>query len=347
MATNANVTIKKMEFAGKTIYYPSQNLGELFNLDVFSALKKMGSMSGQAMIVENGTLYIATSVQDMKSFIEDRASWKENIQANADFKSLEKYIQKEAFFVTYIDIREMFNYLWNTAIPVLRSLEGFIRTAGIPFSVADLPQATTISRHLKPFLITFASDKEGMTMSYTSPMTFVAPVVGLIGGGAAIAIPIIEKQQEKARQVMVKAQLRNMINAQQMYKLDRQGYGSFKQLVEKGYTYSVYESRNGVYSLGNYRVFMYRATKDGLLKADDETVGERFVIYAWPNSYKLGTVYAMNQDGEMVSTQTDQYNDWNVPQASAAFAEGADAEKLEGKFASGNAGQDSNIWNQE
>ncbi|BBM86027.1 DUF3352 domain-containing protein [Candidatus Uabimicrobium amorphum] len=349
MATKGDLSIKKLEFAGKTIHYVSQNVGELFNFRTFQALPKLGNFSGQALMVENGTLYIAGSVQDMKSFIEERSSWKENIDNNVDFQQLKKFLPAEASFVTYLDVRPMFNYVWNTMIPILRSFEGIIRKAGVEFSTANLPQATTISRHLKPFLMSYASDKDGLLMSYTSPMTFIIPVAGATGVGTAIAIPLIEEQKKKARQVMIKSNLRNILSAQQMYKVDRMGYGSFTDLTQKNYTYNVYNYDSGVFMCGDYYLYMYRATADGEVTeegAESNRAHHKFVIYAWPASYEDNTVYAMNEKGEIVSTQTRQYYDLDMPKANAAFAADAEnASKLEGSFASGSAGQDANIWN--
>ena len=350
LATKADISIKKLDFAGKTIHYFSQNVGELFNFRTFQALPKLGNFSGQALMVENGTLYLAGSVQDMKSFIEDRSSWKENIDSNADFQQLKKFLPAEASVVVYLDIRPMFNYMWNTMIPILRSFEGIIRKAGVAFSTANLPQATTISRHLKPLLMSYASDQDGVLMSYTSPMTVIFPLAGTIGVGTGIALPLIEKQKQKAREAMIKANLRNVLSAQQMYEMDRASYGSFTDLTEKNYTYNVYNYDSGVFSCGDYYVYMYRATANGEITPEGEESDKRhdkFVIYAWPISYSHDSkVYAMNEKGEIVSTTTSRYYELDMPEANAAFAADAEnADKLQGDFASGSTGQDGNIWN--
>ncbi|WP_372366274.1 DUF3352 domain-containing protein [Candidatus Uabimicrobium sp. HlEnr_7] len=349
LATNHEISIKKIEFAGQTIHYFSQNTGQLFNMRPFKALPKIGNISGQALLVENNTLYMASSVQDMKSFLEDRPKWKESITTNADFQALQKFLPSEASFVIYLDFREMFNYLWNTAIPILRSFEGIARAAGVPFSVADLPQATTISRHLKPLMTSYASTKDGILMSYTSPMTFILPGASAIGVGAAIAIPMVEKQKQAARKEMVRNRLRTILTAQQMYKLDRQSYGSLANLTDNSYVYGLYSYNNGMFEDGYYHFYIYRAGSgeavgESSAEEKEDASYDKFVVYAWPMS-KGDTVYAMNQEGDIVVTQTQNYNSWVKPEANAAFAIDAEnANSLQGSFASGNTGQDSNYW---
>ena len=115
--------------------------------------------------------------------------------------------------------------------------------------------------------------------------------------------------------------------------------------------------RDGVAEKSGYYFYCY------LPGSDDKAMGEKdassetnadavslqengFVVYAWPIAYGNSgqRVFAVNQDGEVVSCYTSSYNLWNIPQANAAYTDGKDSSNLQGKFAVNDMGQDGNYW---
>ena len=223
--------IKACTWKNHQIYYLLSPMGKLGN-NPFEKIEdntdpmagfvlSMGyGFSGTAFFIEGNKLYYANTMQDLKTFLEERNSWTQTLQDSPDFKKVAQYIPENSSFVAYFDGRALFNRWWNTLTPFLRYGEGFVRAAGIPFESALLPRATTLSQHMAPGVTSYVSNEDGILFQSLSFIGGGPAIIVGVGVAAAVAVPMVQKAKVNANAVRCKANLMQLGTALHLYRTD-------------------------------------------------------------------------------------------------------------------------------
>ena len=376
--------IKVITYKNKKIYYLSVPLGKL-GRNPFKHLKRMRDpiegfkkilgyfVSGTGLFFEEDMLFHSQNVYYLKNFIDDRAEWKKSLQHSPRFQKVYKWVDPQSSFFFYQDSPKLFNAWWNTLTPALRFVEGIARDTGINFDTALLPQAKTISKHLFPATMNYASNKDGIVIesrSTTGDVIYMVPVTGIV---AAIAIPGLLRARLSANEAAAMGTLRAFSSAQASFKActvvdqDQDGTGEYGFIGELSgayplrgsgkranpvYTARFHFDKNGIASKSGYYFYCYLpgknkaiGEKDWNTKVDDDAINNqenRYVIYAWP--IKPGNtgrrVFAIDQSGEVYQCNYKYINWLLLPAPETAYSRRGSGNKknLEGYLGGGHVG---------
>jgi hypothetical protein len=126
--------------------------------------------------------------QTIKNALLDKPS----LAANEDFRACLRHLPKSAVSSTYIDLRGLVGWIYNTATPFLQVLQGAINREvaqyGLEINLQDLPPAEVITRHLSGAVTYTAVENDCVRMGVVSPFgapMLVAPVA-LLAATAAV-----------------------------------------------------------------------------------------------------------------------------------------------------------------
>ncbi|WP_372366273.1 hypothetical protein [Candidatus Uabimicrobium sp. HlEnr_7] len=338
-------------------------------------------LSGVAFFIENNYLYMAGNVHDAKDFIANRGSWEKSLAENEDFITVKKHIPQNSSLFVYSDLRKPFCQIWNTITPILRPFDGAIRSLGIPFDSALLPRAKTISRYLTPGSLSYTCDKHGFLLASNGTIEATAPIIAVSGVAlaASVAVPGFLRARMSANEASAMATLKSITTSQMLFQSsnavdqNQNGMGEYAFLQEltgqinvrgtnapasPGYL-SSFNFEQGIAAKSGYYFYCYLPGTDtaigeknfsGELNESAATLQEQsFVVYAWPESHGStgNRVFAINQNGEIISCYASTYNLWNIPSANAAYVDQKDSTNLQGNFAVNDMGQDGNYWYSE
>jgi len=105
---------------------------------------------------------------------------------NEDFRSLMRHVPKDAGSVSYIDVRRLFGWAYNTAVPLAQGMQGIVNReaakVGIRLNLEDLPPAEPILRHLGGAVVYSVYDDQGVRFGYVSDFgasLFAAPAMAV------------------------------------------------------------------------------------------------------------------------------------------------------------------------
>lgn len=140
---------------------------------------------------------------------------KPSLAANEDFRACLRRVPKSAVSSTYVDLRGLVGWLYNTATPFLQVLQGTIDRELAPYgfelNLQDLPPAEVITRHLSGAITYTAVEDDCVRMGMVSPFgapLLVAPVAALAAGAAAARSTAMRRQRAmmEAARARVEAQ---------------------------------------------------------------------------------------------------------------------------------------------
>lgn len=136
------------------------------------------------------------------------------LSENEEFQSLRRRLPEGVVSSTWVDLRTLAGWAYNTAGPVLQGLQGAgnrqLAALGLRVNFEDLPSADTILRHLGGMLFYTASQSDRLRVGYVSPFgsaalsALVAPPVLL---ALAARGPGARERSDRRREEDVDARL--------------------------------------------------------------------------------------------------------------------------------------------
>jgi hypothetical protein len=128
---------------------------------------------------------------------------KPSLAANEDFQACLRHVPKTAVSSTYVDLRGLVGWLYNTATPFLQVLQGAINRElaqyGLEINLQDLPPAEVITRHLSGAVTYTAAEKDCVRMGIVSPFgapMLIAPIAMLGAGAALVSTGAVHARRE-------------------------------------------------------------------------------------------------------------------------------------------------------
>ncbi|WP_372366755.1 hypothetical protein [Candidatus Uabimicrobium sp. HlEnr_7] len=170
LGKEANISSHKTSYRGNTLYYFSVNAkrrwGGYAREDELIAMSLFFASMG--FYFDNGYIYIG-EVHSLKDYIQQREQSQDGITSSKNFKNaMDRLSVKNPSFLMYQDVRSSLAAYWNLFLPMLRSLEGYARAAGIPLDTALLPDGETLANYFSPTGMGFTTTNEGLMLeSYT------------------------------------------------------------------------------------------------------------------------------------------------------------------------------------
>ena len=129
--------------------------------------------------------------------------------ADESFRALMRHVPKGAGSVSYIDMRGMFGWLYNTAVPLLQGMQGIVnreaQKLGVRLNLDDLPPAEPILRHLTGAVFYSVAGDDGIRMGYVSDYgaSLVAVPMGVLIGVVAVMVPRAQMEAARMEQEML------------------------------------------------------------------------------------------------------------------------------------------------
>ncbi len=122
--------------------------------------------------------------------------------------------------VLYEDLERGFNILYNTVAPIAGVLGGAAGTAGLPIDLVDLPLGETLAKSFSKTITFIESDDDGLAIRSVSGsgLTLMTAVYG--GGIAAMAFPLIQAAEAKAKVAECRYLIENLSQATKLYETD-------------------------------------------------------------------------------------------------------------------------------
>ncbi|MGH7162500.1 MAG: hypothetical protein ACREID_03365, partial [Planctomycetota bacterium] len=117
--------------------------------------------------------------QTLKGALAEKAS----IETNADYQALRRSIPSSTVSSTYVDLRKLVGWSYNTVVPVLQVVQGRINRdaakLGFRLNFEDLPPADVFLRHVSGAMFYTAPEPDCLRMGFVSPF-----------GSATVTVPV-------------------------------------------------------------------------------------------------------------------------------------------------------------
>ncbi|MEE8103945.1 MAG: DUF3352 domain-containing protein [Planctomycetota bacterium] len=120
---------------------------------------------------------------------------KPSLGENEAFRSLMRHVPKGAGSVSYVDLRRLFGWAYNTLVPLAQAMQGFVNKeaakVGLRLNLEDLPPAEPILKHLGGAVFYSVSNDDGVRFGYVSDFgaSLVAAPVMAIGMLTVLMLP--------------------------------------------------------------------------------------------------------------------------------------------------------------
>ncbi len=134
-------------------------------------------------------LVLGLSASGVKSAVGREKSGGANFTTGEAYKTSVATVAKGDVGFGYLDTRMGFERLYGALKPMAVMGLMFYPQTSDYVDIGKLPDTETISRHLSPIVLSQSADDQGVLMESVGPVTFMQAGVGLVGGGAATAIP--------------------------------------------------------------------------------------------------------------------------------------------------------------
>ncbi len=158
-------------------------------------LSGIAAMFSPVMVVSGRFVLLGLDQETLKSAM-GRAKTNSGgaLTRNADFHRAESTVRKPTGAFGYADTRVLFQRIYETAKPALVLWLAMSPEAGKNVDAGKLPPAEAIAKHLGPVVYSQTAVENGTLSETVGPVTFGQVLLGMLGGGAAAALPFMQDQ---------------------------------------------------------------------------------------------------------------------------------------------------------
>ncbi len=166
---------------------------------------------------------------------------KASIAGHAGFRALMRKVPPTASSATWLNTKDIVAWLYNTAVPVLQSMQGMANKElgryGARVNFHDLPPVEVITKHLGGTMFYTAPEDGCLRMGYVSPFgsSLVAMAAVAVGGAAGLVYTVVEEGERDARRGrrLAARQQREILMLQRRLAAQRAGYEQRVKAIEK------------------------------------------------------------------------------------------------------------------
>jgi hypothetical protein len=132
--------------------------------------------------IVNGRLLVTTYPLSFQRFLSVQQGRRPNLAQNRDYASLRDRVPEGAASLSYLDLKRLFEVLYDTGIPLLQSLAD---QPG-PSPLYEFPEVEVFTKHLFGRIAWTTSDEDGLKWSSYSALDTSGFWLGSLGAGAGL-----------------------------------------------------------------------------------------------------------------------------------------------------------------
>ncbi len=187
--------VRSFKFMDRDLYYC--DTGKIFSPGRFGFGMK------PCWTIDGGNLILGLAPQVLKNYLTSQKSQRRTIADNREVREALAHLKQFNNNVAnagfgYVDLASAVNLLFNTAAPLLQSVnipEDELMGMGIDLNL--LPSGDVIRQHMFGFTVATSSEKTGMTVEMHSPFGYTGMILG-IAVPVAVGVARVESQRSAA-----------------------------------------------------------------------------------------------------------------------------------------------------
>jgi len=139
---------------------------------------------GPTFGIVNGRLLVTAYPLSFQRFLSVQQGRRPNLAKNRDYASLRDRVPEGAASLSYLDLKRLFEVLYDTGIPLLQSLAD---QAG-PSPLYEFPEVEVFTKHLFGRIAWTTSDEDGLKWNSYSALDTSGFWLGSLGAGAGLYV---------------------------------------------------------------------------------------------------------------------------------------------------------------
>jgi hypothetical protein len=180
----ANSSVPSMQWASQTI-----------DGIPFYGLTSAGfAMVTPTMALTDRFLVFGLSTDSVRTAIGRQNGNAPQLSKTAGYGSATGLVKEPTNAFGYIDSKTLFERVYGTFRPFVMMWSAFTPKANEYADLTKLPATETISKHLKPIILSQTALPDGMLVESVGPITFNQAAIGIVAGAVGAAVPILKNQ---------------------------------------------------------------------------------------------------------------------------------------------------------